>query len=300
MNLSKVYRHPFVERLLRLIPDKLYICLMYRKNMGRWPNLNDPVTFTEKLQWLKLNYRKPEFCIMVDKLAVKEYVANKIGSEHVIPTYEMWEKPDDIKIDNLPNQFVLKWNHDSGSVIICHNKSQFDLEKAKQKLAKGARKNGFWYGREWPYKGVKPFIIAEKFVEDKEHSRDLKDYKFFCFNGKVKVFKIDFNRFIDHHANYYSPKGELLQFGEIVCPPDYSHQEIIPSNLAEMISLAEKLSVDTPFLRVDFYNCQNNILFGELTFYPASGFGRFTSDSWDKKLGDMLILPVATNNQQKL
>ena len=297
MNLSKVYRHPFVERLLRLIPDEQYISLMYRKNVGSWPNLKNPTTFTEKLQWLKLYYHKPEFCTMVDKLAVKEYVANKIGSEYVIPTYEVWEKPSDIILDNLPDQFVLKWNHDSGSVIICLDKSHFNLEKAKQKLAKGARKNGFWYGREWPYKGVKPYIIAEKFVEDKDHPGDLKDYKFFCFNGKVEVFKIDFNRFIDHHANYYSPKGELLHFGESVCPPVYNHEEIMPSNLAEMIFLAEKLSADIPFLRVDFYNCQNKILFGELTFYPASGFERFTSNQWDKKLGDMLTLPIVTYNQ---
>lgn len=291
MTLAQVRNIPLFEHLFRLIPDSLYISLLYKKNIGRWPSLSNPQTFTEKLQWLKLHNRRPEYSTMVDKYYVKEYVAKKIGAKYVIPTLAVWDSIDDINLNQLPDQFVLKWNHDSGSVVICKDKSTFDLEKAKLKLISGQKANGFWYGREWPYKNVKPVLIAEEYLIDEDcPNSDVPDYKFFCFNGTVHFFKIDFDRYIGHKANYFDRYGNLQLFGETVCPPDFERVLDIPSNLQEMVSLAETLARDIPFVRIDFYNIQSRVYFGEITFYPASGFGTFTDMSWDYKLGHLIEL----------
>ena len=290
--MKKIYNYKVVDRLLRLIPDKLYISLMYLKNIRRWPDINHPKTFTEKLQWLKLYNRKREYIKLVDKYAVKNYVSKIIGEEYIIPTLAMWNSVDEIDITKLPNQFVLKWNHDSGSIILCKDKSNFNIDEAKERLRSGAKRSGYWYGREWPYKQVKPCVIAEKYMVD-ESGTELKDYKFFCFNGMVNFFKIDFDRYSNHRANYYNLDGKIMPFGEIVCPPDFSKKIEIPANIKEMVGVVEKLShsVDSPFLRIDLYNVNGNIYFGEITLYPASGFGAFTDMSWDDKLGEMLALP---------
>ena len=286
----------FVDELVELygswIPDYTYLTIRYRARMGKWPNLKHPQLFTEKIQWLKMNNRKPEYTIMVDKYAVKEYVANIIGKQYIIPTLAGWGKKEEI--DCLPNQFVLKTTHGGGGcdVIVCKDKRKFDKEAALVKLTTSLTSDLFKKFREWPYKNVPKRIIAEKFmqVENAEEGSDLKDYKFFCFNGKVRFFKIDFDRFVEHHANYYSPDGKLLPFGEADLPPVPSHVENMPENLAEMIQLAEKLSVEQSFLRVDFYNINGLIYFGELTFYPASGMGTFTDENIDLQLGSYLKL----------
>ena len=288
----------FVDELVELygswIPDYTYLTIRYRARMGKWPNLKHPQLFTEKIQWLKMNNRKPEYTIMVDKYAVKEYVANIIGKQYIIPTLAVWEKTEDIDCHCLPNQFVLKTTHGGGGcdVIVCKDKRKFDKEAALVKLTTSLTSDLFKKFREWPYKNVPKRIIAEKFmqVENAEEGSDLKDYKFFCFNGKVRFFKIDFDRFVEHHANYYSPDGKLLPFGEADLPPVPSHVENMPENLAEMIQLAEKLSVEQSFLRVDFYNINGLIYFGELTFYPASGMGTFTDENIDLQLGSYLKL----------
>ena len=188
----------------------------------------------------------------------------------------------------------LKTTHGGGGcdVIVCKDKRKFDKEAALVKLTTSLTSDLFKKFREWPYKNVPKRIIAEKFmqVENAEEGSDLKDYKFFCFNGKVRFFKIDFDRFVEHHANYYSPDGKLLPFGEADLPPVPSHVENMPENLAEMIQLAEKLSVEQSFLRVDFYNINGLIYFGELTFYPASGMGTFTDENIDLQLGSYLKL----------
>ena len=210
----------FVDELVELygswIPDYTYLTIRYRARMGKWPNLKHPQLFTEKIQWLKMNNRKPEYTIMVDKYAVKEYVANIIGKQYIIPTLAVWEKTEDIDCDCLPNQFVLKTTHGGGGcdVIVCKDKRKFDKEAALVKLTTSLTSDLFKKFREWPYKNVPKRIIAEKFmqVENAEEGSDLKDYKFFCFNGKVRFFKIDFDRFVEHHANYYSPDGKLLPF----------------------------------------------------------------------------------------
>jgi hypothetical protein len=426
-----------VQNFFRWLPDKPYLQLLYRFKMGHRLDLKNPKTFTEKLQWLKLYNRRPEYTNMVDKYAVKKYVADIIGEEYIIPTLGVWDKPENINWDSLPNQFVLKTTHGGGGggVVICKDKQTFNRTDAIAKLNQSMRSDIYSGLREWPYKNVPHRIIAEKFIapekgqqdlidykiycfngepklimtadgrfsgdkrfgyydinwkavditwgaprpdkelprpaqlqqmlkvaaqlskgiphvridlynvagdvmfgeitmfdssgleaitpddmdsylgslirlpkvtlgggkilifnneiikiEQESPSADLKDYKFFCFNGKVKCFKIDFGRFVEHHANYYSPEGQLLPFGEKGLEPDPNHIEIMPENLNEMISIVEKLSEGFKFLRVDLYNIKGKIYFGELTFYPASGMLPFVPEEWDEKLGSLLIV----------
>lgn len=276
--------------LARALPDEAYLKLLYRLYIGKKLETRNPETFNEKLQWLKLHDRKPEYARMVDKLLVKDYITEKLGEGYVIPTLAVWDRAEDIDFDALPDQFVLKCSHDSGSTLVCRDKNTFNRENARDILNKAMNREFFWFGREWPYRDVRPKIMAERFMQDPE-TRELRDYKFFCFGGKVRCFKVDFDRFTEHRANYYSPEGELLQIGEAVCPPNFNKQIRLPSGLPEMIRLAEQLSAGLPFLRVDFYQAEQQILFGELTFYPAAGFGRFTDEKWDQLLGQWLILP---------
>lgn len=274
----------------KLIPDRAYLKLRYRANFDKKLNLKDPKTYNEKLQWLKLYDRNPSYIKMVDKDAVKRFVAEKIGDQYVIPTLGVWDCVEDIDFDSLPNQFVLKCTHDSGGLVICRDKSQLNISEAKKKLSRALRRNYYYVGREWPYKNVPKKIIAEKYMEDTV-TAELRDYKFFCFNGRVKYFNIDFDRFIGHRANYYSPDGKLLEFGKAACPPDFEKQLSMPRALKKMIELAEILSADCPFMRVDFYEVNGDVYFGEMTFYPASGFGKFQPEEWDATLGSWLVLP---------
>lgn len=268
--------------------DKFFLKVWYYNRMGYWMDFKHPKTFNEKLQWLKLYNRKPKYTTMVDKYAVKRYVANIVGEEYIIPTLGVWNSFDEIDFDKLPNQFVLKCTHDSGGLIICKDKKTLDIAKAKSKIEKSLQRDFYKCGREWPYKDVPRRIIAEKYME--EPSGQLQDYKFFCFGGVVKFFKIDFNRSTNHQANYFTPDGNLMPFGEKVCPPDFGRILGIPSSLSEMIGLAEKLSQGIPFVRVDFYNITGQIYFGEITFYPASGTGPFIPSQWDEKIGQLLTL----------
>lgn len=284
-----------VKNFLGFLPDKMYLSLRYRCKMGHWINWKNPKTFTEKLQWLKVNDYKPGYTNMVDKLAAKDYVAQKIGEQYIIPTLGVWNRVEDIDWDSLPNQFVLKTTHGGGGcgVVVCKDKGSFEKEKAIEKLRISMQSNAGKSYREKPYLGVPRKIIAEKFMferkaKEKVKISDLQDYKFFCFNGKAQFFKIDWGRFVNHHANYYLPSGELLPFGEIGMEPDPNHAEVMPSNLSEMISIAERLSSGFKFLRVDLYNVEGKIYFGELTFYPASGMGRWTSDEADRMIGDYM------------
>ena len=283
---------PFIKN------DALYLKVLFFFEMrGKILHLKNPKSFNEKLQWLKIYDYKPEYTKLVDKLAVKNYVESRVGDEYIIPTLAVWDSVADIDWDLLPNQFVLKTTHGGGGcgVIVCSDKTKLDKIKAKNKLKKSMRTNAGQTYREKPYLSVPRKIIAEKYIADQvignsENSADLRDYKFFCFNGKVKFFKIDFGRFVEHHANYYSPNGDLLPFGEVAYKPDPNHVENMPSNLSEMIRLAETLSANYKFLRVDLYNVNGKIYFGELTFYPAAGMGAFIPEEWDEKLGNMLAL----------
>ena len=430
-----------VKRLGFLFPDKLYLSLLYRLEMGKWIDWRNPKTFTEKLQWLKLHDFKPEYTKMVDKYAVKDYVASIIGDEYIIPTLGVWDRVEDIDWDSLPDQFVLKTTHGGGGVgvVICQDKSKFDRRAAEKKLSASMRTNAGKTYREKPYLKVPRRIIAEKYmagssrpiagglvdykfycfngvpelvmvadgrnsgdkrfgyydldwnpvkitwgaprpevefekpstldemlriaselskdlvharidlynIEDKVYfgeitffdgsglapiepedydsylgglmklpesivggvmcrvsgnyvectaNTELKDYKFFCFKGKVKCFKIDYDRFKDHHINYYTPEGELLPFGEAAYKTDYDHHEIMPPNLDDMVHIAERLSAGLKFIRVDLYNISGKIYFGELTFYPAGGFEEFTPEEWNDRLGGLIDLTASSGN----
>ena len=279
-----------------MLSDRKFLTKKYRLKMGKPLDLNSPVTFNEKLQWLKLYDRKDIYSKMVDKYEVKEYVSKIIGDEYIIPTLGVYDNFDEIDFSKLPKQFVIKCTHDSGGLVICKDKSKLNVEEAKLKINKSLKTNYYYCGREWPYKNVKPRIIVEEFISNK--NSDVNDYKFFCSNGKVFCFKIDFDRFINHRANYYDVKGNLLRFGEEVCPPDFNRQLKLPVNLKKMVDLAKILSKNIAFLRVDFYEVNNKILFGELTFFPAGGMGKFIPEEWDKKLGDFIDLSMVKKNEK--
>lgn len=278
-----------VQRYFYFLPDKLYLSLRYRFKMGHWIDWKNPKTFTEKVQWLKLYNRKPEYTTMVDKYLVKQYVAARIGEEYLIPTLGVWNSFEEIDWDSLPDKFVLKTTHGGGGggVVISSDKSKFDKQAASVKLNNSLHSDIYKAYREWPYKNIKRRIIAETLLENKD-GQEINDYKFFCFHGQVKFFKIDFNRFIDHHANYYSPSGTLLDFGEADLVPIPTADVKIPDNLPIMIQLAEKLAANEPFLRIDLYNVNGKIYFGEITFYPASGMGKFTNENIDQEIGSYI------------
>ncbi len=281
----------FINKTARLWPDKLFLKLKFRLMMEEKLDLENPKTFNQKLQWLKLYNRKPEYTTMVDKYAVKEYVAKIIGDEHIIPTLGVWNSIDEIDWNALPDQFVLKTTHGGGGggVVICKDKSTFNIEKAKQKLQLSLNSDIYKNFREWPYKNVPKRIIAEQYMTD-ESSIELKDYKFFCFNGRVECFKVDFDRFIEHKANYYNRDAEILHFGEKCCMPDFNRTFEKPMNFEKMIEIVETLSKDIPFARIDLYNTNGKIYFGEITFFPAAGMGKFEPEEWDEKLGNWIRL----------
>lgn len=283
---------PFIKN------DALYLKLLYFFEMrGKILHLKNPKSFNEKLQWLKIYDYKPEYTKLVDKLAVKDYVESRIGNKLIIPTLSVWDSVEEIDWDSLPNQFVLKTTHGGGGcgVIVCTDKTKLDKIKAKKKLKESMHTDTGQTYRERPYLNVPRKILAEKYIAEQiinnsETKADLPDYKFFCFNGKVKFFKIDFGRFVEHHANYYLPNGDLLPFGEVSCKPDPNHVVNMPNNLSEMIHISETLSANYKFLRVDLYNVNGKIYFGEFTLYPAAGMGAFIPEEWDEKLGSMLVL----------
>lgn len=272
--------------------DEAYLKRKYRACMGKELNLGSPQTFNEKLQWLKLHDRKPEYTTMVDKYAVKKYVADIIGEEYIIPTLGVWNHFDEIDFDKLPNQFVLKCTHDSGGIVICKDKNKLDLKSAKKKMEKCLKRNYYWSSREWPYKDVKPRIIAEQYIEDNNKEGFLTDYKFFCFNGKMKCMYVSVNshtakqkiQFFDRNYNLLPiRRDDYLVFDEIPKKPNH---------LDDMIKIAEQLSRNIPHTRIDFYYIQNRIYFGEITFFTGSGFIPFSEKKWDYKLGSWIKLPI--------
>ena len=275
--------------VFKLLPDKLALKIQYKNTFLKPLNLKKPQTFNEKLQWLKLYNRKPEYSKMVDKYEAKKYVASIIGEEYIIPTYGVYDSFDEIDFDELPNQFVLKCTHGSGDVVICKDKANLDIEAARQKLTKSLKTNYYKISREWPYKSVKPRIIAEKFLVDS--SGDIKDYKIFCFNGKAKMMLIASDRFtaVEPRFDYFDNSFNYLDF-------DWTHPrstERIPEkpiNFETMLKLAEELSSNMIHLRVDFYETGNMVYFGELTFFHAGGFTPFTPDEWDYTIGQWIHL----------
>ena len=289
--LYAVYEKLNKKGLLNWVSDKAYLKAVYWLRFGEKLNLSTPVKYNEKLQWLKLYDHRPEYITMVDKLEMKKYVSEKIGENYVIPTLGTWVKPEDIVWDSLPNQFVLKWNHDSGSIVICKNKDTFDRAAAIEKLRYGAKVNGFWYGREWPYKGVKPLLLAEPYLEDSK-THELRDYKVFAFNGVVKMMLIASDRQKKGESvkfDYFDINGNQLNI--VNDHPQAPKIPELPQSFKKMIELTEKLSQGFPHLRVDFYEVEGRIYIGEFTFYHGSGLMSWKPDEWNYKLGNLIDLP---------
>lgn len=279
----------------RFIPDKLFLKMWYRARIGRRLNLKEPETFNEKIQWLKLYDHNPIYPILVDKYDVKQYISDTIGKEYVIPTIGVWDRVEDIDFSSLPDQFVLKCTHDSGSTIVCKNKLEFNPDVAKEKLKYKLSKSMFWWGREWAYKEVKPRIICEKYISDSDepgnHGDELTDYKFMCFNGKMKCAFTGTNRFKEGglRVTFFDREWNRMPF--IRHYPAADEDIPKPVQYKKMMELAEKLSVGIPFVRVDFYETCGKVFFGELTLYPGCGFEEFSPEEWDYKLGEWLVLP---------
>ena len=301
-----------------MFSDRTFLKHLYRYSTKNRLNLKNPTSFNEKLQWLKLYNRKPEYTAMVDKYEVKRYVADKIGEEYIIPTLGVWDKFDDIDFDALPDQFVLKCTHDSGGLVICRDKRKLNKKLIKKKIQKSLKRNYYWHNREWPYKNVKPRIIVEEYLKDEpteaEKREDGKiscgelqqkhgflDYKFMCFHGEVKALFLDIGVIGDgeghaeeYYRNVYDREGNLMPVLET--RENYPIEVELPSNLNEMVNIAEKLSEGIPHVRVDLYRLSTGqIKFGELTFFHGSGMSnRFIPEEWDTIFGGWITLPEKT------
>lgn len=275
--------------------DVLYLKLLYWDRFSKKLTLKNPKTFNEKLQWLKLYDRNPEYTKLVDKYEVKKVIADKIGDKYIIPTLGVWERFDDIDFNNLPNQFVLKCTHDSGGIVMVKDKTTFNRMSAKKKIESCLRRNFYYQGREWPYKNVKPRIIAEPYLTDESNS-ELKDYKVFAFNGEPKFIEVDFDRFTDHKRNIYSVDWELID-AEIEYKSSKAHVIPKPEKLQEMLILSKKLSEGMPHVRTDFYCTKDRVLFGEMTFYHESGLGKITPPSFEKEISAYINLPLERGNK---
>ena len=276
-----------INHIKNYIPDKYFIAYLFKKHLGYYLNLDNPKTFNEKLQWLKLYDRNSLYTILVDKFEVKKYISKMIGSDYIVPTIGIWNRFEDVDFKKLPLKFVLKCTHDSGGLIICHNKDRFNIQEAKEKMERSLNINYYWTGREWPYKNVKPRIIAEEFIAD-----NLRDYKLFCFNGDPLITLVCSERFTGDglKEDFYDKSWRHLDIRR----PGHENSSIpipCPNKFELMKSLAATLSKDIPFVRVDFYEVNGKVFFGEMTFFPASGFEGFAPEEWDLRLGEWLKLP---------
>lgn len=276
------------SRVLGLINDKTYLRIVYRIRIGKTLHLKNPKTFNEKLQWLKLHDRKDIYTTMVDKYEAKKYVAGIIGEQYIIPTIGVYDKFDDIDFDKLPKQFVIKCTHDSGGLVICKDKAKINIEEAREKINKCLKRRFFYFGREWPYKNVKPRIIVEKYMEDSE-TGELRDYKFFCFDGTPRAMFLATDRQKGATKfNFYDMNFKLLPF--VQGHPNDTRPIKKPKTFDKMVELSKKLSKGIPHVRVDFYEINGRVYFGEMTFYHYSGFTKFEPEEWDQKFGEMIDL----------
>lgn len=294
--ISKLWKNPLLLMVslghrgyFNWMSDRTYLRMVFFIKMGRWLNLYNPKTFNEKLQWIKLNDRNPEYTRMVDKFEAKKYVADRIGGDYIIPTIGVWNNAKDIDFNSLPNKFVLKCTHDSGGLVICKDKSKIDIEATVHKLNGCLKHNFFWAMREWPYKDVKPRIIAEQYMEDE--SGELRDYKFFCFDGEVKALFIATDR--------NNPKEETkfdffdAEFNHLPFTNGHPNAQVLPQKpkcFEEMKQLASKLSLGITQVRVDFYEIKGRVYFGEMTFFHWSGLTPFVPEKWDYEFGSWIDL----------
>lgn len=281
-----------VSEIAHLIPDKQYLLVKYYRKTGKKLNLRSPQSFNEKMQWLKLYDRRDVYTTMVDKYEVKKYVAKIIGDEYIVPTLGVYDKFDEIDFDRLPEQFVLKCTHDSGGLVIVRDKNKFDKLFAKQKINKCLEHNYYYSGREWPYKNVKPRIIVEKYLEDK-NNKTMRDYKFFCFNGDPRLMYV--SEGLENHEtagmSFYDMDFKLTDckrsdYRKLDYTPD------IPKNFDKMKKFSAILSKNIPHVRVDWYDINGQLYFGELTFFTCGGIIPFEDEKWNRKLGDWIDLSL--------
>ena len=277
------------NRGFHILDDKKYLCLLYKLEFNKKLDLNNPKTFNEKIQWLKIHDRKDIYISMVDKELAKKYAASIIDSKYIIPTYGIYNRFDEINFDKLPKSFVIKVTHFGGNkgIYIVKDKTSFDYLKCRKNIEHILTKNLFYSGREWPYKMIKPKIIIEKNINE-DNKNDINDYKFFCFNGEPKYCLVCSDRNKNLKETFFDMDWNLTQFKRPNHDIDYSIKK--PEKLSLMIKLASALSKGFPFLRIDFYEKNGKVYFGEFTFYPASGFNGFDPEEWDRKLGDLISI----------
>lgn len=279
------------REMFNWMSDERYLKIAFWARMHKKLNLDNPQTYNEKLQWLKLYNRQPIYTKLVDKYEVKPIVGMQIGEEYIIPTLGVWDKFEDIDFDSLPNQFVLKCTHDSGGLIVVKDKSRFDIEKARTTINTCLQHSFFWGMREWPYKNVRPRIIAEQYMEDTK-TGELRDYKFFCFDGEVKALFIAGDRMVKGEETKFDFFDE--NYNHLPFTNGHPNAKILPEKpvcFEEMKQLAAKLSKGYPHIRVDFYEVDGKVYFGEMTFFHWSGMTPFVPEEWDYTFGSWIKLP---------
>ena len=274
-----------LERYNEIINDEKYLSYMYEFKTGEKLDLIAPKTFNSKLQWLKMHGKYDIYTKLVDKSEVKSIVAEVIGEEYIIPTIGIWDSFEKIDFETLPDRFILKCTHDSGSALICHDKKTFDYESAKLMFKRALHTNLYWITREMPYKNVRPRIIAEPLLENSDGG-ELKDYKVFSFNGEPQIIQVDYDRFTNHTRAMYSTNWDYLGFSTEYTL--HKQEEPKPEKLEKILELTRKLSKDMDHTRVDFYIVGNNIYFGELTFFHGSGYEKFSDEYLNERMGAMI------------
>ena len=282
---------------MHFLPDRIYLRIRYFLEFDKKLDLENPKTFNEKLNWLKINNRNPEYNKLVDKYLVRDYIADTIGEEYLIPLLGVWDSFDEIDFGSLPEQFVLKCTHDSGSVVICRDKKTFDYASARKKIENKLKKNMYWWAREWVYKNLEPRIIAEQYMEDSS-TAELRDYKFFAFNGEVKMIFVASDRQNSNEETKFDFFD--MEYNHLDFTHGHPNAKIIPKKpeqFDKMRELAEILSKGFPHVRVDFYCVEGKIYFGEITFYHNAGLVPFEPEEWDLKLGDLIDLDEACQKE---
>ena len=277
-------------QFLNWLPDGIYLKIVYRLIFKKKLNLKNPTTYNEKLQWMKLYDRNPLYTTLADKVSVKEYVKKTIGNEYVVKTLGIYNHVKEIDYSKLPEQFVLKSNNDSCGIVICKDKKTFNKKEANKKLSKSLRQNGYWYGREWPYKNIKPKIIAEEYLEDSK-SHELPDYKFFVFHGEVKAMFIATERFSRNETKFDFYDADFNHLDLVQGHPNSQKQISKPRNFEKMKELAVKIASPLPAARIDFYEVNGKTYFGEITFFHFSGLEPFIPETYDYVWGKWLDLP---------
>ncbi|MDT2848674.1 ATP-grasp fold amidoligase family protein [Vagococcus carniphilus] len=277
-------------KLSRLLSDETFLKIQYKYVTGEKLNLDSPKSFNEKLQYLKIEQREPIFTEVADKFKVREYVSSTIGQEYLIPLYGVYDSFDEINFQDLPDEYVIKTNHNSGGYFLVPDSKKININAARSKLEPMLKKNYYYFTREWPYKNIKPKLICEKYLREND-DMELRDYRFFCFDGEVKFIAVDLS-IVDKskvRRNLYDKNWKLLD-EEISYERDLTEKIPKPKNLSEMIDLAEKLSSNFKHVRVDLYNINNKIYFGELTMYHQSGYGDIRPQSFNKLMGSWIKL----------